>query len=233
MVWAFINPAERATIREIDREVKRGGDRSAALVAAAFVEQRLTEAVKAAFIRNAKVENKMFKGVAPLATFSAKIDLGLLLGLYSEGIHKALHTVREIRNCFAHTVEPTTFRSQKVRDHCNNLALVNETLFMRAPLEKIEAALKVGVIEKPLFSQLILSEIFNAKDTPRNRYIAAVKALLLLLRIAEHFAGELAHNHMLPFASSPEKFWQPPPPPHRSGNQIHKRRKPPPRSSRE
>jgi hypothetical protein len=111
------------------KAIKTQRDRGAAIIAGSMVEGHLAEAIKARFERNSNVEDKLFKGYGPLATFSAKIDLGLLVGIYNRtefGIspiqfHRNLHTIREIRNEFAHNFGPITFKSQRLRDLCKNL----------------------------------------------------------------------------------------------------------------
>jgi hypothetical protein len=105
------------------KDIKRQRDRGAAIIAAALLEDHLVAAIKARLERHPIVENKMFNGYGSLASFSARIDFGLLLGLYDSKVCKQLHRIRNIRNEFAHNVEATTFESQRIRDLCAHLAL--------------------------------------------------------------------------------------------------------------
>jgi hypothetical protein len=106
---------KRSDIHEVVAEIERQRDRGAAPVAAALLEEHLLLAIRSALTRHESVEQKMFKGDGPLANFSAKIDLGLLLGLYPMSVHKHFHQIRKIRNEFAHNMKPITFRSQRVK----------------------------------------------------------------------------------------------------------------------
>jgi len=110
--------SDRETTDEIDRQE----DRAAAIIAAAFLEDRITDAVKARLIRDAQVSDQMFKGVGPLANFSAKADIAYLLGFFSHDQLQAAHIIRKIRNEFAHNLAPLTFKSQIIQDMCKNFS---------------------------------------------------------------------------------------------------------------
>jgi len=66
---------------------------------------------------------------SPLSNFSAKIDLACLLGMCSRNIAKDLHTIREIRNDFAHNIlakdnAKLSFNSGHIKDKCMSLRCV-------------------------------------------------------------------------------------------------------------
>jgi hypothetical protein len=69
------------------------------------------------------IENKLFKGYGPFASFSAKINLAVLVGVVPMDLAKNLHRMREIRNEFAHNLEPLSFRSQRIKALCSHLRL--------------------------------------------------------------------------------------------------------------
>jgi hypothetical protein len=108
---------ERATIENIEK----GDDRSAAILAGAYLEDRLTSAIKVRLISDAEVHGKIFKGYGPLATFSAKIDLAYLMRILDRNTRDGFHTIREIRNRFAHRLDLDNFESSMVRDLCKKL----------------------------------------------------------------------------------------------------------------
>lgn len=203
-MWTLSDHAQREIIDEIEAELKKEGDRSVALIAGAFLEQRLEEAIKALLVKNTHVENQMFKGKGPLATFSAKIDIGLLLGLYEERTAKVLHNVRKVRNEFAHKLGRATFETQNIRALCNNFAPVRENTF------KVQTGItgtpktrrRLSQSEFKKFEKMIFGAMFNVADTPRNRFIATVKALLLMLKLIAYFAEKRTKDHPLPFSSS-------------------------------
>jgi len=102
-------------------EIKHGGDRAAAIVAASLVEAHLTTAMKATLHRNEKIVNELFRNSGPLGNFSTKIDLAFLIGMFSAECHKELNIIRTVRNLFAHDLRIKGFASQRMTDLVSNL----------------------------------------------------------------------------------------------------------------
>ena len=98
-------------------------DRAAAILAAAYFEDRLRDAIMTRFVAlNCRDEiDEIFKAYGPLSSFKAKVDIAFALGLYDRKIRKDLHTVRRIRNKFAHSSEPMEFNHNQVADECRKL----------------------------------------------------------------------------------------------------------------
>jgi hypothetical protein len=71
-----------------------------------------SEAIQSRLERHAHTEKKIFNDDGALCTFSARIDLGVLIGLYPELFQRKLHLIRRIRNNFAHSMQPVSFKSQ-------------------------------------------------------------------------------------------------------------------------
>ena len=109
-------------------DAEKQPDRSLAIVFAAIVEGHLTQAIKAHLVHHTKICDGMFNGMGPLATFSAKIDLGFLLGLYREELTKVLHALRRIRNTFAHDLRPLTFSSDEIKAKTTALEVIDALL---------------------------------------------------------------------------------------------------------
>ncbi|WP_426687216.1 hypothetical protein [Rhodanobacter ginsengiterrae] len=111
-------------------EMSGESDRAVAVVGAAWVEEAIGKAIESFLENHSEAKQRLFNGAGPLATFSAKIDLARLLGLMTDAIHSDLHTVRKIRNDFAHLVahktEHTrlTFSSDHIKDKCLALRCV-------------------------------------------------------------------------------------------------------------
>jgi hypothetical protein len=116
MSWLLLDDSR---YRHATKEIPRQRDRGAGLIATSILEEHLMAAIKARLDKNDNIQNKVFKGYGPLASFHAKIDLGLLLGIYSSSVHAFLHEIRELRNDFAHNPLPVSFRSQRAR--CDRL----------------------------------------------------------------------------------------------------------------
>jgi hypothetical protein len=165
---------KRSEIRgSIMPDLSKESDRAVGVLAAAFVEEELDAYVRRQFIRSDKsyldMADSLFKGRGPLATFSTKIDMGWLLGLYGEHARKQLHTIREIRNAFAHKATAGSFEAQPARDYVPNLT-IGEMAFTPS-VEPGEWVLQypgmpVGLLVKPDDPSVPL-----AGKTLRDRYI--------------------------------------------------------------
>ena len=105
-----------ATLYKIPEELAKESDRGCALVAAAYLENELTELLSCFFVKQGKsATDALFDFNGPVGTFSAKIKLSYALGLLPNEINNALNIVRKIRNEFAHLQEPLNFDSSVVK----------------------------------------------------------------------------------------------------------------------
>ena len=85
-------------------EMEGESERAAAIVGTAWVEETL-DAALASFLRpHAEASKRLFSVSGPLATFAAKIDLACMIGMVSSAIRADLHSIREVRNEFAHRI---------------------------------------------------------------------------------------------------------------------------------
>ncbi len=234
MAWVTRGTAEdHLTTAEIDRQE----DRAAAIIAAAFFEDRLTLAIRERLVNDPRVVNPLFKGAGPLASFAAKIDLAYLLGIYGAPHRAKLHTIRNIRNEFAHNLAPLTFESQKIEGMC-------ATLYKPVLMGRIAGAMK----QSPDFEHIenfdkFIDEVFGAMaalpDTPRNSYMVTLKFSLLAIEMlthaemAEKLAAEGEQTATGELAPSPDRSSPPRPQPFRTGSRIRKKRASPRRSSPE
>ena len=111
-------------IEALLHELESQSDRGVAIVGAAWVEESLERSLHTVLETHPASWKRLFEKSAPLATFSAKIDLSRLVGTVSDAIHSDLHIVREIRNAFAHDIthkithETLTFSSPNLKDKC-------------------------------------------------------------------------------------------------------------------
>jgi len=83
-----------------EREILDGNDRAAVLVGMAMIDAGLLDLLLAAMAPSVeKGEDELVRrGQGPLATLSAKIDLGYRLRLITEAARSVLHGMRDIRN---------------------------------------------------------------------------------------------------------------------------------------
>jgi DNA-binding MltR family transcriptional regulator len=96
-------------------------DRGCALMAAAYLDNRLVELLKSYFVDDSKVADELLSQSRPLGAFSARIDLAYSLGLLTHAEHRALHLIRKIRNDFGHVPEPLSFATHAIAEKCKHL----------------------------------------------------------------------------------------------------------------
>jgi len=176
MPWPIVDPAHEPIIAEIQKQ----RDRAAAIVAVAFVEHNLVLAITMALRDEPKIAGKMLKGSGPLATLSAKIDIGFLLNLYPAAVHRELHTLRDIRNKFAHNVQPVTFKSEGVAALCKNLNPPAPGKRLRMSDEQWNA------LQNSDFNSWLrawVKTFATGKDNPRTRFMIAVKINYMRLAV--------------------------------------------------
>jgi hypothetical protein len=104
-------------------ELGNASDRAVGIVAATFVQTCLTATLRERLYFNRQADEQMFGGMGPLGTFSAQINLGLMIGVYSDMVRKELHAVRKIRNSFAHDLGIRSFSDPEVRDKAMSLRI--------------------------------------------------------------------------------------------------------------
>jgi hypothetical protein len=118
MTWLLPDPSQRPIVDELEQQTDRG----AAIIGAALVESLLRQALESRMRAGTALEKRtakrLFGTMGPLSSFSAKIDLGILLGLYPEEVRSDLHRIRDLRNQFAHEEEPRDFRYPKISEIC-------------------------------------------------------------------------------------------------------------------
>ena len=103
----------RTDWRPFTVELEQQTPRGAAIVAAAVLEDLLALVIQRRLIElSSKRTEALFGKMAPLSTFSAKIEMGFALGLYGEDGRAYLDLIRDVRNKFAHKFDPLTFRKR-------------------------------------------------------------------------------------------------------------------------
>ena len=108
----------RETIREAAEDsfkyyqlLEAESDRGAGVLAVALFEEQLRKAIES--------RDVTFKGSD--LNFRVNVEIGYALGLYDQVTRDGLHTVRKIRNKFAHSHKPLEFEQGEVADLCRQL----------------------------------------------------------------------------------------------------------------
>lgn len=180
MTWVLASQPKDYT--HTYREIKKQRDRGAGIIAAAVLQDILLEAIKSRLDRGSPIEPNMFKHGGALGSFGTQIDLGFLMGFYSDHIRKMLHIVRVIRNDFAHNVHPVSFRSQ--RDNCGKLQLDKAEA---RKLNKLFASIMKTKIDGP-----VTLGFTRSSNNPRTQYLNFIQAMVLFLSIIEAFGHTAA-----------------------------------------
>ena len=140
--WEFNDTDYSPAINEIESL----SDRAGALVAAAFLEIRLTEKLKQNLpVKDGDVLDAVFRdGSGSLGSFEQKNKMAHLMGLFTYEGYKDLREISRIRNEFAHELEARTFDDSPVREFCMNIKLVARFVLQPppgvSPYEPIENA---------------------------------------------------------------------------------------------
>jgi len=97
------------------------------LLCTTIIEDRLTDAIKVRWhdvkTDGGLLSDRMFSYQGPAGSLGSKIDIGFAIGLYTEQTFKDLHTIRKIRNAFAHEIAPKDFDAQHIKDLAANIKL--------------------------------------------------------------------------------------------------------------
>ena len=114
----------------LERELEGSSDRAAVIVAAAFIDNLLENALLSAFVGASKAENaNIFSGHGPLGTFSGKIEICYRVGIISKYEKTLIHKIRQIRNKFAHELRIDSLNSKKVKTLVAELSIPIELIF--------------------------------------------------------------------------------------------------------
>ena len=97
-------------------EFIKESDRGCVLVVAAMAEGHLEEMLKAKLVAISNTRDQIFD-----LSFAAKIDFAYRLGLISATFCENLHTLRDIRNEFAHNILDCNFQKEDVKERLSKL----------------------------------------------------------------------------------------------------------------
>jgi len=100
-------------------------DRGCALLAASILDFELSILLKKSFVSNYKVNKKILSPNGPLGTFSSKIDICYALGHFPKEDYNKMHTIRNIRNQFGHSIEALNFNIPSISHQIKSVALPN------------------------------------------------------------------------------------------------------------
>lgn len=122
-MWTILKDNDEESIKlMLDEKID---DRAVAIIATAFLDDRLRDVLIHYLHTTKDLQDSFFEGTGPLAAFSARINMGFMLGLYSKTFCEHLHIMRSVRNLFAHSRDPLDFNSEKVSAKLTNLKFLD------------------------------------------------------------------------------------------------------------
>lgn len=101
-------------------EIHGETDRGAAILAHAYLDHTLREAIESLFVNKQRTAKGMLETGA-LGTFAAKAQLLYCLGFFGPNILQDLNKINDVRNLFAHKHDPISFTRADVQALCKAL----------------------------------------------------------------------------------------------------------------
>ncbi|RVU34939.1 hypothetical protein EOI86_19085 [Hwanghaeella grinnelliae] len=170
MTWLLTCDAHRKALAEIEQTKS---DRASAIVATSVIERDLVKAIAARMVDDERETSMLFKHSGPLGPFEAKVHLAYLMGLIDGSLRDDLTCVADIRNRFAHQVEPLHFNSHTIHALCDTFTIVDAPTYPEIPDPTLP-------IEYRSPARL------PADATPRARFIQTTKLFLIALWRINH-----------------------------------------------
>ncbi len=108
---------------EIQDILSKEGDRGCVLVAAALLEEAIELHLRARLVPPPGKSDELItsSAVAPISSFSAKIDLGYRVGLFPENERAIYHQLRKLRNECAHSTTEQDFSQTTFKTRIKNM----------------------------------------------------------------------------------------------------------------
>ena len=113
--WEFVSGGGEDEANRLE-EIFSSSDRVAVIVGNAYLDELLTELLKAFLVNDKNTQNSFFDprgGV--ISTFGAKVDMAFLLGLISREVKASLKGTAILRNKFAHHSAFGSFESLSLK----------------------------------------------------------------------------------------------------------------------
>ena len=182
------DPVNYSALRQAVSTFTKQSDRGTALIAAAWVDDALSECLRASFRQEKETADKLLEPDRPLGTFSSRIKLAYLLGIIISSLRSDLDLIKSIRNDFAHLRQSMRFSVQSITDRCN--ALLGAKAFQAGTGETIRSSREKYLISVFFATECLMAYAEKAKppDTPE---------LNLYGTIVHRMAKEMTLQHMV------------------------------------
>ena len=199
-------------------ELKSESDRGAAILAAVWIEELLTQKIKNLFSKgNSKARKNLIHNNGPLSSFSSQINAAYCLGWLEQDTYHDINLVRKIRNTFAHHLHGISLETAKIKDLINRFKTPRKYIHdwdeVRVVADSEESAVIFYTGEKPpeagyeldfqrLRYTIILSLLVNEVGANLGISIRrnSIKADSLFYKVLQDFAFSVKENegHLYP-----------------------------------
>lgn len=117
------NQFDMEAYRRFINEFANESDRAVVILGAAKLDSLLGQILDRFLIPSLSSNDELLEGDSPLSSFSARINACYRLGLIGADFAKVLHTVRRIRNSFAHDISGCSLDSGPQSDRVKSLLI--------------------------------------------------------------------------------------------------------------
>jgi hypothetical protein len=175
-------------------EIERAAPRSAAIVAASYVETGLRFMINTRLVLMTPEQRKdhLYNASGPLNTFNQAIELGYALGLYAEMIHHDLGIIRVVRNEFAHNMRVIDFDTPEIAKTIEKFRFIR-TLSIQAYHPSKKA---VDEVKSETLGPYLDRGIIWVKN--RDRYINSCRFIASALTMVNEVDGQRPKPARLP-----------------------------------
>jgi len=126
-----------AAARRIALQMLQERGRGAVLVGVARVDAAMEQLLQAVLLSTVGRNDSLFQADRPLGSFGARISLAHRLGLIETPVERALHTLRRVRNAFAHSSDSASLADSAHAGRLAQAYLDARANPLWAPLESV------------------------------------------------------------------------------------------------
>ncbi len=125
-----------------------------------------------------------------MATFSARIAIAYSFGIIPKVVRDDLDGIRNIRNCFAHYFDYSSFNDEIIQAQCQSLKVITPHSLVSISKElggielKEEKLSKIGFyLEDSVGNLLLWTTPYLKPDELKSRFVNSVKSMYMALNL--------------------------------------------------
>lgn len=150
-------------------EIFKQSDRASAVVSGGILEEILKRMLMAFLIPHPSAQ-RLFDGLSPISTFSAKIEMSYHLGLIGKNEYDDLKLIKNIRNDFAHSIKGINFDSESIKDRFLQLQTLKNTNPPKDIYDSIKNIKTLFQINSTMLATMLFAKIEEIKHLEIYKY---------------------------------------------------------------